>query len=63
MTLTLTDEAEDICLEYEHAWSREHTYTYGAPTEQIGFYKKALDIIKVDLLKQLDSFAKLYSLR
>lgn len=63
MTLTLTDEAEDICLEYDHAWYREHTYTYGTPTEQIGFYNKALDIIKVDLLKQLDLFAKLYSIK
>ena len=29
----------------------------------LGTYNKALDIIKVDLLKQLDLFAKLYSFR
>lgn len=63
MTLTLTDEAENICLKCDRAWYREHTYTWGGPTEQIGFYNKALDIIKVDLLKQLDLFAKLYSIK
>lgn len=63
MTLTLTDEAENICLNHERAWHREHTYTWGAPDELIGFYNKALDIIKVDLLKQLNLFAKIYSIK
>lgn len=63
MTLTLTDEAENMCLKYERAWRREHTYTWGAPDESIGFYNKALEIIKVDLLKRLDLFAKLYSIK
>ena len=61
MTLTLTGEAESICLKYGRPWDRK---VGGAgPIDQIGFYNKALDIIKVDLLKQLDLFAKLYSIR
>ena len=64
MTLTLTDEAETICLDYDRYWAQTYISKYNTPpTEQIGFYNKALDIIKVDLLKQLDLFAKLYSLR
>lgn len=61
MTLTLTGEAESICLKYGRPWDRK---TGGSgPIDQIGFYNKALDIIKVDLLKQLDLFAKLYSIK
>lgn len=64
MTLTLTDEAENICLEYDRYWAQTYISKYNTqPTEQIGFYNKALDIIKVDLLKQLDLFAKLYSIK
>lgn len=64
MTLTLTDEAENICLEYDRYWAQTYIYKYNTqPTEQIGFYHKALDIIKDDLLKQLDLFAKLYSIK
>lgn len=61
MTLTLTDEAESICLKYGRPWDRKTGGT--GPIDQIGFYNKALDIIKVDLLKQLDLFVKLYSIK
>ena len=61
MTLTLTGEAESICLKYGRPWDRK--VGGSGPIDQIGFYNKALDIIKVNLLKQLDLFAKLYSIK